>query len=67
MFYIVYEVEGFKGTHKAGPYSLDDVQFQRSDIEGYEGVKNLKVIPADWVEEPTEASSEQSIRPTGPE
>lgn len=54
MFYVVYEVEGFEGTHKAGPYPLDDIQYQRNDIAGYEGVKNLRVVPADAIEEPSE-------------
>jgi hypothetical protein len=45
MFYVQYEVEGFPGTQEAGPYSAGEVQSQRDDIAGYEGVKNVKVIP----------------------
>jgi hypothetical protein len=45
-YFVQYEVEGFPGTQQAGPYSKEDVQYQRNDIAGYEGVKNVKVIEA---------------------
>ncbi len=51
MFYVVYEVNGFDGIHKAGPYSQADVQYQRDDIAGYDGVMNVKVVPAEEVDE----------------
>lgn len=44
MFYIQYEVEGFPGTQEAGPYSTEEVQYQRDDIAGYEGIKNVRVV-----------------------
>jgi len=47
MFYVEYEVNGFDGTHKAGPYSQAEIEYQRRDIAGYEGVVNVRVIPAE--------------------
>ena len=46
-FYIEYEVEGFEGLQEAGPYSQEDVIYQRDDIAGYEGVKNVRVVTPD--------------------
>ncbi len=51
MFYVEYEVNGFDGIQKAGPYSQAEVQYQRDDIAGYEGVFNVKVIPAEAADE----------------
>lgn len=51
MFYVVYEVNGFDGIHKAGPYSQADVRYQRDDIAAYEGVFNVKVVPAEEMDE----------------
>lgn len=51
MFYVVYEVNGFDGIHKAGPYPQSEIQYQRSDIEAYEGVINVKVVPAEEIDE----------------
>ena len=51
MFYVEYEVSGFDGIHKAGPYSQAEVQSQRDDIAGYEGVCNVRVIPAEAKED----------------
>lgn len=51
MFYVVYEINGFDGEHKAGPYSQADVQYQRDDIAGYEGVFNVRVLPAEALED----------------
>jgi len=51
MFYVVYEVNGFDGVQKAGPYSQADVQYQRDDIAGFEGVVNVKVVPAEEMDE----------------
>lgn len=51
MYYVEYEVKGFDGlVQKAGPYSAAEVQSQKDDIAGYEGVYNVKVIPADEAE-----------------
>lgn len=47
MYYVEYEVDGFDGIQKAGPYSAGEVESQRFDIAGYEGVKNVRVIPAE--------------------
>lgn len=43
-YYITYEVNGFPGKHKAGPYPWHLVQSQRQDIEGYGEVNNVEVI-----------------------
>lgn len=45
-YFIEYEVEGFPGTHRAGPYPAEEVESQRFDIFGYEGVKNVRVVKA---------------------
>ncbi len=45
-YFIEYEVEGFPGKQQAGPYSADEVLWQRDDIIGYEGVKNVRVVEA---------------------
>lgn len=51
MYYVEYQVQGFDGlVQKAGPYSAGEVQSQRDDIAGYEGVYNVKVVPAEEVE-----------------
>ena len=44
MYYVEYEVDGFDGIQKAGPYSAADVQWQKDDIAGYMGVKNVRVV-----------------------
>lgn len=44
MFYVEYEVEGFDGIQCAGPYPTEEIQSQRDDIAGFEGVKNVKVV-----------------------
>lgn len=45
MYYVEYEVEGFDGiVQKAGPYSSAEVQYQKDDIAGYEGVKNVRIV-----------------------
>lgn len=50
MFYVTYEVIGFDGIQKAGPYLQVDVQYQRDDIAGYEGVVNVKVVRAEEID-----------------
>jgi hypothetical protein len=47
MFYVEYEVNGFDGIQKAGPYSQAEVYSQRDDIAGFEGVCNVRVVPAE--------------------
>jgi hypothetical protein len=44
MYFVEYEVEGFPGTQKAGPYSETEVYYQMDDIAGYEGVKNVRIV-----------------------
>ncbi len=44
IYYIEYEVLGFKGIQKAGPYTKEQVFSQFDDIKSYEGVKNVKII-----------------------
>jgi hypothetical protein len=45
-WFIEYKVEGF-GDQVAGPYKLDDAQSHLSDISGYEGVKNARLVSED--------------------
>jgi len=51
MFYVEYEVHGFDGIQKAGPYSQADIQYQRDDIAGFEGVCNVRIVPAEEQDE----------------
>lgn len=44
MFFVEYEVEGFEGTQRQGPYPAEEVQSQMDDIAGYEGVKNVRKV-----------------------
>jgi hypothetical protein len=44
MLFVEYEVEGFEGIQTAGPYSEAEIQSQRDDIAGYEGVKNVRIV-----------------------
>lgn len=46
-YYVEYEVTGFDGIKSAGPYPYDEIQYQRDDIAGYEGVKNVRIITAE--------------------
>lgn len=48
-WYVTYKVSGMPGVHEAGPYSMEDLKYQRSDIAGYEGVYdvNVKHKPSD--------------------
>lgn len=47
MFFVEYEVEGFDGLQKAGPYDANEIDSQRNDIAGYEGVVNVRIVPAE--------------------
>ena len=42
-YYVLYEVEGYPGLQKAGPYDYDEVEFQRRDIAGFACVRNVRV------------------------
>ena len=45
MYYVEYEVKGFDGViQKAGPYPANEVQSQKDDIAGYEGVYNVRIV-----------------------
>jgi hypothetical protein len=45
MYYVEYEVTGFDGIiQKAGPYPANEVQSQKDDIAGYEGVYNVRIV-----------------------
>lgn len=50
-FMISYEVKGFEGTCQAGPYAEDEVDYHVQDIEGYEGVRNVRVVPDSAVDQ----------------
>lgn len=47
MYYIEYEVDGFDGVHRAGPYPAHEVESQRFDIFSYEGVRYVRVVKAE--------------------
>jgi len=46
MYLVLYSIEGFPDEFKAGPYSESEVQYQRDDIAGFEGVKYAIIVPA---------------------
>lgn len=48
-WYVVYDVDGF-GRREAGPWELGDAMLQRDDIQGFEGVKNVRLVHADDLE-----------------
>lgn len=56
MFNIKYYVSGFNGPDGnpkefiAGPYSNLSVQLEYSDISGYMGVYNVRIVPAEEAE-----------------
>lgn len=50
MYYVEYEVAGFDGIQKAGPYSASEVQYQKDDIAGFEGVHSVRIVPAETEE-----------------
>jgi hypothetical protein len=50
-WYISYKVEGFPGTQFSGPYPIEDLGFQRQDIEGYEGVSGVRILSAEEYKE----------------
>lgn len=54
-WYVEYEVEGH-GQQRAGPYPIEEVGHHRSDIEGFEGVKNVRVVNERLLEEPSAAT-----------
>lgn len=60
MFYIEYVVDGFPGVQKAEPYSKEEVQYQRDDIAGFEGVSCVTIVSEEVnpVEEAMEDISE---------
>jgi hypothetical protein len=43
LFYVKYKVLG--AIHKAGPYARVLAESHRDDIQGYEGVTNVEIIP----------------------
>ena len=44
-YYITYTVKGFDGTFKQGPYEQQEIPSQKDDIQGYDGVWDVKVVP----------------------
>lgn len=42
-WYVTYKVLGMAGNHESGPYSFEELKYQRSDIAGYEGVYDVNV------------------------
>jgi len=47
MHFVEYEVDGFDGVQRAGPYTATEIESQRDDIAGYEGVKNVRIVTQD--------------------
>lgn len=41
-WYVTYEVVGF-GKRQAGPYPRHEAEYQRDDIQGYEGVHSVRL------------------------
>ena len=54
MFYVRYVVTGFPGVQQAGPYSAGEVQSQRDDIAGFEGVHSVSIVPVEPEESVTD-------------
>ena len=50
MYYIIYQIVGFDGFQKAGPYSWVMADYQFRDIAGFEGVFNVKMVPAEQID-----------------
>ena len=50
MFYVKYRVAGYPGEMTAGPYPENDIQYQRDDIAGYEGVEYAVIVPVKHTE-----------------
>ena len=44
MYYVVYKIEGFEGEKKAGPYTAEEMVYQKQDISGYEGVYDVDFV-----------------------
>ena len=44
---ITYKVLGFEGEHEAGPYPDNQVKSHVQDIAGYDGVYDVRVVPAE--------------------
>lgn len=49
LFVVEYNVAGDHEKHRAGPYSSAEVHGHLRDIEGYEGISNARIIPAESV------------------
>lgn len=54
-YYVFYKVLGFKDGFndkqlKAGPYDWADLESQRSDIAGYDGVYDVRIMNAEQVD-----------------
>lgn len=45
MFEVKYRITGYEQEFKAGPYSEAEVQYQRDDIAGFEGVQYAIIVP----------------------
>lgn len=53
-YFVFYKVLGFKDGFndkqlKAGPYNWEDLDSQRRDIEGYDGVYDVQIMNAKQV------------------
>jgi hypothetical protein len=46
-YFVEYEVDGFQGVKQAGPYQGQEAEDHMLDIKGYDGVRNVKLVPVD--------------------
>jgi hypothetical protein len=44
MYFVTYKIEGFEEEKKAGPYTAEEVAYQKNDISSYEGVYDVDII-----------------------
>lgn len=42
---IQYRIAGYDQVFEAGPHSESEVEYQRADIAGYEGVREVCAVP----------------------
>lgn len=53
LWYVVYEVEGFAGEQRRGPWPKADAREQADDIGGFERVTDVRLEMEPKGEEPT--------------
>ena len=43
-WYVTYKIEGFPDSYEAGPYSIEELEMEKHDIETYDRVYDVAVI-----------------------